>query len=102
MCPLLAPGEARLWVGLVLEMLDTASSARELLSISFTVGGGGGVRELASYILLPLWTAEEVGIFGPVLQACLFSNTKWFLPPHGTIGVITTILPFPLAVKTEL
>lgn len=98
MCPLLALGEARLWVGLVLEMLDTASSARELLSISFIVGGG----ELASYILLPLWTAEEVGIFGPVLQACLFSNTKWFLPPHGTIGVITTILPFPLAVKTEL
>lgn len=29
-------------------------------------------------------------------------NTKWFLSPPGIIWVITTILPFPLAVKTEL
>lgn len=40
-----------------------ASSLGELLSVRSTVGGGDD----SLYLLLPLWTAEQVEVFRPVL-----------------------------------
>lgn len=44
---------------------------------------------------IAFWKAENVDVCRPVLQS-------GFFPPHQLIWVITTILHFTLAVKTEL
>lgn len=65
------------WGGWTLDILS-----REALSVNSTVGGG----DKSSRILPPLWTAELVEIFRPVLQSHLFQHKPLSFALTGSCG----------------